>query len=192
MPYDVKALKEKREALGRRLKKYREDRGLKQENVEDKTGISKGTISNYERGKSAFTFEYLEQLLKYYEVSLSEFLAVSENDMKVFQRYGLSEEFFLELYLNENYMDNSLSSLINLLFGNPRYSNHVQRALNSFFDTANHDMVEKLPIELVGWDYHDTHRFLLEPVVRVLIKIFETENIERRLSSCAEDNTEKM
>lgn len=192
MPYDVEATDQKKKMLGRRLKKYRSDRGWKLENVAAMSEISKGTISNYERGETAFTLEYLERLLKCYGVSLPEFLGVSENDLKVFQRYGLNERFFWELYLSENYMDSTLSDLINLLFGNPRYSNDVQRALNSFFDTANHDMVEKLPIELVGWDYHDTHRFLLEPVLRALIKIFETENIERRLSSDAEDNAKKM
>lgn len=85
------------EVLGARLKDFRVKQKMSVEQTAAKSGFSKGTISNYENGKTSPTIDDLLVLLLTYESTLHEYLGIEEanykDDCEVFKRYGLSETF---------------------------------------------------------------------------------------------------
>ena len=56
------------EALGERIKKLRELKGLKQELVAEQLGMSQQSYSDLERGKTDVPFSRIEQLAKVFEL----------------------------------------------------------------------------------------------------------------------------
>lgn len=79
--------------LGARLKKARESKGLIQQQVADKLGVSNGAISGYERGYRDPDTDMLNKLADLYEVSLD---WLSGRDEKG-NDYTLPEEVILKV-----------------------------------------------------------------------------------------------
>lgn len=65
--------------LGKQIKKYRQKRGLSQEELAEKLEISQQTLSKIECGKNFLTAETLEKLQNVLGVSISEFFKFDEN-----------------------------------------------------------------------------------------------------------------
>ncbi|MGT2754112.1 helix-turn-helix transcriptional regulator [Streptococcus ovis] len=67
--------------VSNRLKELRKQAGLTQEELSQKVGVIRKTVSNWERGFSRINPESAEQLAKYFQVSIGYLLGVS-NDRK--------------------------------------------------------------------------------------------------------------
>nr|WP_228063767.1 MULTISPECIES: helix-turn-helix transcriptional regulator [unclassified Streptococcus] len=61
------------------MKELRRQAGLTQEELSQKVGVIRKTVSNWERGFSRINPEYAEQLAKYFHVSIGYLLGVSND-----------------------------------------------------------------------------------------------------------------
>lgn len=80
--------------LGERLKKLRDRTGLNQEEFSKIIGISRGTYAHYETNKRLPSYDILEKIAKYHEVSL-DYLITGKNEeenLHFFNLEGLDEE----------------------------------------------------------------------------------------------------
>lgn len=60
------------EKLGKRIRKFRKERGMSQEDLADKVGLHYTTISRIERGISNSPVQTVEKIAKTLKVSLSD------------------------------------------------------------------------------------------------------------------------
>ncbi|WP_162011930.1 helix-turn-helix domain-containing protein [Streptococcus sp. S784/96/1] len=65
--------------VSNRLKELRKQAGLTQEELSQKIGVIRKTVSNWERGFSRINPEYAEQLANYFQVSIGYLLGVSDD-----------------------------------------------------------------------------------------------------------------
>ena len=74
--------------IGNRIRKYRKDRGLTQEQLADMINVSKGRISNWEQGINRPDADILADMCRALKVSPSELLDVhlSEDDFTDHER----------------------------------------------------------------------------------------------------------
>ena len=63
--------------LAENIRKFRKDRGMTQEDLAEKLGLTLGTISKWERGSSEPELSYLMQLAQIFHVSLDALLGFS-------------------------------------------------------------------------------------------------------------------
>ena len=68
--------------LGSKLKELRKSRGLTQDDIAEKFGLSRGSVSNWEKGRRRPSVRQLEVLANYYNVSL-DFFAEETNTNEV-------------------------------------------------------------------------------------------------------------
>ncbi len=68
--------------IGNRIKKYRERKGLSQEELADKVYVSRQTVSNWENNKSYPDINSLKLLTSIFNVSLDEFIKGDIEEMK--------------------------------------------------------------------------------------------------------------
>lgn len=61
--------------IGARIKKARVDANLRQRDVEEKTGISQGTLSKIETGQQSLSLEHALALAKVCKIDLSKLVA---------------------------------------------------------------------------------------------------------------------
>ncbi len=59
--------------LGNKLKELRKSRGLTQDDIAAKFGLSRGSVSNWEKGRRKPSIKQLEVLANFYNVSLDFF-----------------------------------------------------------------------------------------------------------------------
>ena len=85
--------------IGKRIRKYREDRGLSQKELADKIGVSNSRISNWEKGINRPDADILAALCRALNVSPSELLDVrlsvdelNDQERKVIQAYRTKTE----------------------------------------------------------------------------------------------------
>lgn len=85
--------------IGKRIRKYREDRNLSQKALADKIGVSNSRISNWEKGINRPDADILADLCVALEVSPSELLDVrlstdelTDQEKKVIQAYRTKPE----------------------------------------------------------------------------------------------------
>ena len=85
--------------IGKRIRKYREDRGLSQKELADKIGVSNSRISNWEKGINRPDADILADLCRALNVSPSELLDVrlsvdelNDQERKVIQAYRTKTE----------------------------------------------------------------------------------------------------
>lgn len=62
-----------------RLKELRKQAGLTQEELSQKIGVIRKTVSNWERGFTRISPYYAEQLANYFQVSIGYLLGVSDD-----------------------------------------------------------------------------------------------------------------
>lgn len=59
--------------LGKRIKELRKSRDLKQDDISELLGISRGQISNLEHGRRSLNLRQLEKLCSFFKVDMSYF-----------------------------------------------------------------------------------------------------------------------
>jgi len=67
--------------IGERLLDLRLDRGLTQKEVADKLSVSKHTIANYEKERTAPNIEMLKSLSTFYNTSVDYLVGVTDNEI---------------------------------------------------------------------------------------------------------------
>lgn len=67
------------EEIGILLRRYREEKGLSQENIADSIGVTSSNISKIEMGKTKPKFETIEKYCKAMDTSLAAILSSEEN-----------------------------------------------------------------------------------------------------------------
>lgn len=185
-----------REAIGDILKECRNKSKLHIKDVADRLGISVGTISNWEKGKSVPNLESLRQLLSLYGIDIKKFIGVRyedyEKDRKVFARYGLPDAFFQKLFLDRMCpQKNDMFNCINLLFDDAMHAERLVRQVIRFFDADLHARLEAFQEPRLT---DDISRFLLEPVIQTLIAMYNRKHPDeqpRRLKQLLE-KTEQL
>ena len=80
------------EDIGRKLKTLRKGRKLTQQDVADRLGLVRATVSNYEVGKRTPHLSLLKRFAEFYGVTL-DYFGVSEND-EVFEMLSRAREIF--------------------------------------------------------------------------------------------------
>lgn len=68
-----------RKPLGNKIKYFRKQKGLTQEQLAEKIGIETNTLSNIETGKSFMSFKVFQKLPEILEVQPYEFFIYNEN-----------------------------------------------------------------------------------------------------------------
>lgn len=68
-----------RKPLGNKIKYFRKQKGLTQEQLAEKIGIETNTLSNVETGKSFMSFKVFQKLPEILEVQPYEFFIYDEN-----------------------------------------------------------------------------------------------------------------
>ncbi len=68
-----------RKPLGNKIRFYRKQKGLTQEQLAEKIGIETNTLSNIETGKSFMSFKVFQKLPEILEVQPYEFFIYDEN-----------------------------------------------------------------------------------------------------------------
>lgn len=66
--------------LGEKIKLLRNRRGLKQDDLSDVLNLSRGQISNLEKGRRNISLKQLEKLCEYFKVDISYFLMPETTD----------------------------------------------------------------------------------------------------------------
>ena len=66
--------------LGEKLKQLRKARNLKQDDIAHIFGISRGSVSNWEKGRRKPNIQQLEELAKFYNISLDYFAEETKKD----------------------------------------------------------------------------------------------------------------
>ena len=66
--------------LGEKIKLLRNRRGLKQDDLSDVLNLSRGQISNLEKGRRNISLKQLEKLCEYFKVDISYFLMSETTD----------------------------------------------------------------------------------------------------------------
>lgn len=66
--------------LGVKVKILRKNNGVKQESLAKVLGISKGQMCNLENGKRNFSFGQLQKICDYFNIDLSYFFLLENND----------------------------------------------------------------------------------------------------------------
>lgn len=83
------------EKIGEFIKQKREDKGLTQDDLASKLGISKPTVSLYESGERKPTLDRLIELAKILDTPLSHFLALGSPEVDIdvaLRAQGMSSE----------------------------------------------------------------------------------------------------
>ena len=80
------------EDIGRKLKTLRKGRKLTQQDVADRLGLVRATVSNYEVGKRTPHLSLLKKFSEFYGVTL-DYFGVSEND-EIFEMLSRAREVF--------------------------------------------------------------------------------------------------
>lgn len=85
--------------IGKRIRQYREERGMSQKELADKIGVSNSRVSNWEQGINRPDADILADLCRVLKVSPSELLDVhlstdelSDQERKVIQAYRTKKE----------------------------------------------------------------------------------------------------
>lgn len=168
--------------IGDRLYDLRKDKEMTLQSAAEKSGISYSTISKYENGDTTIKWELLKKLLAAYDTTLPEFLGFElteyGKDLETFQRYGLSEEFYQELLVNDKFglykWLYNMADILNILTEYPLVAHSLFEGLSHFFDYELHKEIgqrinRKSPVVFPD---ETTQRMMLEPVVQELIRLF--------------------
>lgn len=85
--------------IGKRIRQYREERGMSQKELADKIGVSNSRVSNWEQGINRPDADILADLCRVLKVSPSELLDVhlstdelNDQERKVIQAYRTKKE----------------------------------------------------------------------------------------------------
>lgn len=85
--------------IGKRIREYREERGMSQKELADKIGVSNSRVSNWEQGINRPDADILADLCRVLKVSPSELLDVhlstdelNDQERKVIQAYRTKKE----------------------------------------------------------------------------------------------------
>lgn len=172
-----------REAIGDILKECRNKSKLHIKDVAAQLGISVGTISNWEKGKSVPNLESLRQILRLYEIDIKAFIGVLyedyEKDRKVFARYGLPDAFFQKLFLDRmSPQKNDMLTCLNLLCGDAMHAEQLVHQVIRFFDADLHARLEAFQEPRLT---DDISRFLIEPVVQTLCEMYNRKHPDEQL-----------
>lgn len=134
-----------KDIFGEKLQDLRLEKKMRLKQLEDKTGISAATLSNYENGKSMPPLDVLYKLLVAFDVSLAAFFHEKEmdfaKDKEVFAKYGLGDSFFETMYIEKQYQGYPSNGItynipenLNIIFDNSLDSPRFFQALDCFFN----------------------------------------------------------
>ena len=105
------------ELCGQRLKALRNEKKLSQDEVAKGVGITRTTLTHYERGTRTMNIEILNSFARYFEVSC-DYLTGASNcsspsiDIQAICKYtGLSEDAVQELYIWAHFLPKAISTL---------------------------------------------------------------------------------
>lgn len=115
--------------LGERLKELRIAKHLTQQQLADKIGVAKNTISVYESGTRKPSYEVLEALSDYFNVDVGYLLGkedvstryLTSDEMRVIDNMRDNSEVQFMGQHGEYYMDKDARELAEFLFRNPEY-----------------------------------------------------------------------
>lgn len=96
--------------IGNRIRKYRKDRGLTQEQLADMINVSKSRISNWEQGINRPDADVLADMCRALNVSPSELLDVHLSD----EDFTDHERKVIEAYRNKPDMQKSVDVLLGI------------------------------------------------------------------------------
>lgn len=105
------------ETLGERIRELRKSRNLKQDDLAEVLGLSRGQISNLEHNRRSLSLKQLQKLCKLFKVDMEYFgisvtaeesIAVLERAKLLFESEKVSKDTKNELYfaLMQTYLDN--------------------------------------------------------------------------------------
>lgn len=96
--------------IGNRIRKYRKDRELTQEQLAEKINVSKGRVSNWEQGINRPDADVLADICRALNVSPSELLDVHLSD----EDYTDHEKKVITAYRNKPEMQKSVDPLLGI------------------------------------------------------------------------------
>lgn len=96
--------------IGKRIRKFRKDRGLTQEELANLIGIGKGRVSNWEQGTNRPDADILAKICVALNVSPSELLDVHLSG----DEYTDHERKVIEAYRNKTDIQNAVDLLLGL------------------------------------------------------------------------------
>lgn len=96
--------------IGNRIRKYRKDRELTQEQLAEKINVSKGRVSNWEQGINRPDADVLADICRALNVSPSELLDVHLSD----EDYTDHEKKVITAYRNKPEMQKSVDLLLGI------------------------------------------------------------------------------
>lgn len=128
------------------LRYLRESKGLKQEELADKIGVSYAAVSNYERGKRIPKMETLESIADFFNVDMNYLLGKTtmsvEQELKGFivARYGTVKDFAISIDMPPSTLDGVLKRGV----GKANISNVIKicHALNISCDALAYGYIE--------------------------------------------------
>lgn len=128
------------------LRYLRESKGLKQEELADKIGVSYAAVSNYERGKRIPKMETLESIADFFNVDMNYLLGKTtmsvEQELKGFivARYGTVKDFAISIDMPPSTLDGVLKRGV----GKANISNVIKicHALNISCDALAYGRIE--------------------------------------------------
>jgi len=91
--------------IGEKIKKLREERNITQKELSEFIGVSKESISQYERGVQTPKPQTLIKLANYFNVSIDYILG----------RVDIKNSFMIEEYKSESLDENTIDKIINIL-----------------------------------------------------------------------------
>ena len=145
--------RKKAESFGERLKDLRIKAGMRISEVAKQSGVSNGTISNYENGVTAPNFEILQKLAFTYKTPWCSIFGIEEADYKkdrdIFMRHGLCEGFANMLIFSKQcgaYQE--VIDCLNLIYSDALNAPSLCTKLKHFFTVSYHEEVDRLPVKL--------------------------------------------
>jgi transcriptional regulator with XRE-family HTH domain len=135
--------------VGSKLKGIRKDKKLTLAYVAKEAKMTVPTLSRYENDTVTPALESLRDLLKFYGMSLTEFLGVAKDDVSVFESYGLSQSVLLALkydalfkgYVPERF--SNIAEIINMMFADYSYYVPIFQNLTAYFSSEKRESVER-------------------------------------------------
>ncbi len=125
--------------IGQRIKTLRIEKGLTQEDLGEKLGLDKGTVSKMERGENAPTAKTLIALKKLFGVS-TDWILTGEG-LKHPLEIDTDDEYGQGLLEMINDLKSNQSALIKVL---SFFFDYRAKHLSHFLNSENRDVIEKL------------------------------------------------
>lgn len=134
--------------FGERLQDLRKDKKLKLKDVENETGISQSSLSNYENAETpeGIGLHNLLELARFYNVSIPYLLGETEAYKPEDKELGLSNDFMTHVKINKillkyGVVDYDIIEVLNDLFRNPIIVDDIFDAISKYLNSEKRDSI---------------------------------------------------